>query len=88
MELPEIEEVEIQYLDQWFANLVDTVNYDLLKIEGAVIALEKILVNLDTAPIQYLKDSLNEMVKKINTGFDQISEQMNALDSRLKALGG
>ena len=88
MALPKIEQIELQYLDQWFANLVDAINYDLTKIEGAVVALSMQLTNIDTAPIQYLKDSLNNLVKDINNGFETIDNQFRALDSRIKAIGG
>lgn len=84
--LPNIENVEMQYLDLWFANIVDTINYDLTQIETAVPALAQLLTNVDTAPIQYLKDSLDNLVKNVNKGFDQINDQFRSLDSRIESL--
>lgn len=86
--LPEIKPVEIQYLDLWFANIVDTINYDLGKIEAAVPALSMQLTNLDTAPIHYLKDSLDELTTTLNKGFEQINDKFRSLDSRIAALEG
>lgn len=86
--LPKIDSVEMQYLDLWFANIVDTINYDLTKIESAVPALAQQLTNVDTAPIQYLKDSLDQLVKNVNKGFDQINDKFRSLDSRIESLEG
>ena len=88
MELPNISEIELQYLDQWFSNIVDTINFDLQKIEGAVVALNMQLTNLDAAPIQSLKDALNGLVEDLNEGFAQVGEQFDLLDKRLTAIGG
>jgi hypothetical protein len=88
VELPEIKQVETQTLDQWFSNVVDTVNYDLEQIESAVVALENALTTIDTAPIQYLKDSLNELVKNLNSNFSAITDKISSMDERLSALGG
>ena len=88
MELPKLEDIELQYFDQWLSNLVDSVNYDLQQIEIAVIALDKILVNIDAAPFQSLQESLNQMIKGINESFEQITEQFARYERRLKALGG
>lgn len=88
MELPKIDEIALQYFDQWLSNLVDTINFDLSQIEVAVVALNKILVNIDAAPFQSLQESLNELVKKINEGFAQINDQFTRFESRLKALEG
>lgn len=81
-----LKEVEIHELNQWFSNIVDTINFDLGKIEGAVPSLVNILTNIDTAPIAYLKDSLDELVKSLNKGFEQINDKFQSLDSRLKIL--
>lgn len=86
MALPKIDRVELQYLDQWFANIVDTINYDLGKIEGAVPALNKVLTNVDTAPIQYLRDSLDKLVDNINKGFEQIDDRLGKIESDIKTL--
>jgi len=88
VELPKLEDIELQYFDQWLSNLVDSVNYDLQQIEIAVIALDKILVNIDAAPFQSLQESLNQMIKGINESFEQITEQFARYERRLKALGG
>lgn len=85
--LPKIENIEMQYLDLWFANIVDTINYDLGQIETAVPALAQLLTNIDTAPIKYLKDSLDNLVKSINQGFEQINDKFRSLDSRIESLG-
>ncbi len=83
MALPKIDPVELHYLDLWFANIVDTINYDLGKIEGAVPALNMVLTNIDTAPIQYLTNSLDELVKSMNAGFEQVEQSFNSIESRL-----
>ena len=80
MALPKLEPVELHYLDLWFANIVDTINYDLGKIEGAVPALSMVLTNVDTAPIQYLKDSLDGLVKNVNAAFEQIENRLKGLE--------
>jgi uncharacterized phage infection (PIP) family protein YhgE len=87
-ELPKLKEVQLQYMDQWFSNLVDTMNTNLANIETAVVALSMQLTNLDTAPFQYLRDSLNELVNNVNDGFDKIQAEFKTLDSRIKAIGG
>lgn len=88
VELPKLKEVQLQYMDQWFSNLVDTMNTNLANIEAAVMALSMQLTNLDTAPFQYLRDSLNELVNNVNDGFEKIQDEFKTLDSRLKAIGG
>lgn len=87
MALPEIREVDLQYLNQWMSNLVDIINYDLNKIESAVPALSQVLTNTDPAPIQYLRDSLNELVNSLNSAFKQIDDRFRVLE-RTKSLGG
>ncbi len=86
MALPKIELIELHYLDLWFANIVDTINYDLAQIEDAVPALSMLLTNVDTAPIQYLKDSLDALVRDINEGFEKIGDQFRSLEARINAL--
>ena len=86
MALPNMKPIELQYLNQWFSTLVSSINFDLEKIEGAVIARDKELTNIDTAPLEYLKDSLNELVDNMNNGFEQIDDQFRSLDGRMKAV--
>lgn len=90
MELPNIKQVELQTLDQWFSTLVDTVNYDLQTIQAALVTLgqQVSLTTVDTAPIQYLKDSLNELVSNLNDSFSTINDAISSLDERITALGG
>ena len=88
MATPKLEQIELQYLDLWFANIVDTLNYDLGKIEIAVPALSMVLTNLDTAPIQYLKDSFTKLVDNINDAFEQIDDRLGKIESQLKTLQG
>jgi hypothetical protein len=90
VELPKIDEVQLSYIDQWFSNLVDKLNYDISQIESSFTALHVSaqLTNIDTVPIQYLKDSLNKLVKDINKGFDSIKNGFDSLDDRIKKLGG
>lgn len=78
--------MQLQNLDQWFSTLVDTLNFDLQTIEGAVVALSTKLTSIDTPPIQFLKDSLNELVSDLNKGFNEISEKLSSLDERVSAL--
>lgn len=85
--LPKVGFIKLDTLDLWFSNVVDAVNYDLGKIENAVPALNMVLTNIDTAPIQYLKDSLDELVKNINTGFDQIDDRLKTMEAKI-AQGG
>ncbi len=88
MALPDIEDVELQFMDQWFSNLVDAVNYDFQLVEGAVVALTDKLTTIDTAPIAYLNDSLKNLVKNINSAFGMIDKRLEEMDSRIKQLGG
>jgi hypothetical protein len=81
MALPKIKPVDLQYLDNWFSNVVDALNYDLGKIEDAVPTLDMVLTNIDTAPIQYLRDSLNKLVEDINVGFEQIDNRLRDIES-------
>lgn len=83
-ELPKLKQVDIKNLDQWFANLTDNINYDLGKIEGAVPALVKVLTNIDTAPIKYLKDSLDDLVNNMNKAIEQIDQRFRALEAEMK----
>ena len=78
MALPKMEKIDLQYLDQWFANVTGIINYDLQQIETAVPALNMVLTNLDVAPIQDLIDSLNELVDNINDAFDQIEDRLSS----------
>ena len=88
MALLKIEPVETQYLDTWFASIVDTLNYDLEKIEDAVPALDMVLTTMDTAPIQDLKDSLTKLVDNINKGFDQIEDRLGKIESQIQTQKG
>jgi len=82
MALPEMDKIDLQYLDSWFANLVDTLNYDIQKIEEEVPTLAMVLTNIDTAPIQYLKESLDKLIKSMNEAFKQIDERLSALEDK------
>lgn len=87
MALPKIENVELHTMDQWFANLVDTINYDLQLLQKATaLPLTEHLTNVDTSPIEYLNSSLQNMVKNINSAFDMINEKLGDMDSRIKQL--
>lgn len=86
MELPDIEKIELQDLDRWFSTLVDVLNYDFGQIEDAVIALDNQLTNVDTAPIQYLKNSLNRLVDNLNTSYAMIGNELRSMDERIKVL--
>lgn len=86
MELRDTKKVELQYLDQWFSNLVDTINYDLGQIEGAVPALSMQLTTVDTAPIRYLVESLNKLVDDLNDNMERISDSILSLEARIDAL--
>ena len=83
----DINQIEIQYLDRWFANIVDNSNFNIDQIVIAVPALENVLQTLDTAPIEYLKDSLNTLVTEITGALDKINDKITDLDVRLKAGG-
>jgi len=88
VELPKVENIELKYINQWFSNLVDTINFDLSQIETAVIALNKQLTTLDAAPTQYLSESLNKLVISINDGFEKIGMELQSLGDRITALEG
>ena len=88
MALPKIEPIDLQYLDLWCSGIVDTLNYDLDKIEGAVPILDKVLTTVDTAPIQYLKDSLTKLVDNINEGFEQIEDRLGKIESQIQTQKG
>lgn len=88
MELPKLEYADIHYLNTWFSNIVDAINYDLAQIEDAVPALSMMLTTLDTAPIQYLAASLNKIVDNINDGFSKIDSRLNQIESDIKVLQG
>lgn len=86
MELVNLKKMELQNLDQWFATLVDTLNYDIGLINGAVGSLTKNLTTVDTAPIQYLKESLNKLIIDLNESFEVIGDTFDSLDERITAL--
>lgn len=88
MALTRIDDIETHTMNQWFANLVDTLNYDLEKIMGAVSGLENALTAVDTAPIDYLTESLAQLVTNVNDNFDIINERLDELESRLDNLEG
>lgn len=85
-----LKKVEIQTLDQWFSTLVDTINYDLQIVQNSLVALgqQVSLTTVDTAPIQYLKDSLNELVENLNNNFSDKREAIVSLEDRVNALEG
>lgn len=90
MEHLNLKKVEIQTLDQWFSTLVDTINYDLQIVQNSLVALgqQVSLTTVDTAPIQYLKDSLNELVENLNNNFSDKREAIVSLEDRVNALEG
>lgn len=81
MALPSIKDVDIHYINNWFSNFVDNSNFNINKIEGAVVTLDKVLNTIDTAPIQYLTDSLNNLVSDINMAFKEIESRLKNLES-------
>jgi len=87
-ELTNVQEVELQFMDQWFSNLVDTVNYDLQTIMAAAGSLTPTLTTVDTSPIAYLTQSLNKLVETLNSNFDMIEERLRDMDSRINRPGG
>lgn len=87
MALPKLDPVDLHYLDLWLSNIADVINYDLGKIEVAVPTLSMILTNIDTPPIQYLRDSLEKLVDNVNNGFEQIDERLKKMESQMTAGG-
>jgi hypothetical protein len=85
-----IDEVEMSAFEQWLSNMVDTFNYDMATIIANVPALAAAMAitNFDPAPIQYFHDSLNKMVKNVNSALDKLADEMTRMDSRINALGG
>lgn len=81
MALPKLEKAELQYLDSWFANIVDAINYDLGKIEAAVPTLSMVLTNIDTAPVKYLRDSLDNLVDNVNKALELIDDRLRKIES-------
>ena len=88
MALPKIEPIETHHLDSWFAGIVDTLNYNLSKIEGSVPSLNKVLTTVDTAPIQHLKDSMTKLMDNINNGFDKIEDRLSKIESQIQTKNG
>lgn len=86
MALPDIKPVDLQYLDQWLTNLVDTLNVNLQKIMDEVPTLDRELTTIDAVPIQYLRDSLDDLVNNMNEAFEVIDDRFRELESRLTAL--
>lgn len=80
MALTKIEDINLQYLNIWFSNIVDAINFDLTKIQEEVPTLNMVLTTIDAAPIEYLKDSLVDLVKSVNEAFDQIDERLSRLE--------
>jgi hypothetical protein len=81
--LPNVERINIEILDQWFSVLIDTLNYDLGQIQTEVPTLVDLLTYIDTAPIAYLKDSLNDLVNNINKAFSDIDERLRMIESKI-----
>lgn len=77
MELPNI---DLQNLNRWFSNVVDTVNFDLSQIQIVVPDLNMLLTNLDTPPVEDFNDSLTKLVKSINDGFSQIQKRLDVIE--------
>ena len=82
MALPEIKEIELTLLDNWFSNLIDTLNFDLGQVTGQIPALDAIITNIDSAPIKYLKDSLDDLVSSLNESFKQIDERLSKIEGQ------
>lgn len=85
MALPKVEQVELQYMDTWFSNLVDNLNYDIGQIQASLADIdppENFLNTIDTSPIQYLRSSLQRMVNTLNEAFREIEERLGELESK------
>lgn len=89
MELPEIKKIEMQDLDRWFTTLTDGVNYNLQEIEKALplsLGANKNLSTIDTAPINYLKNALDELVTNLNKNLGGLSAEFAKMEKRIKSL--
>jgi predicted nucleic acid-binding Zn-ribbon protein len=83
-----IKYVSVQIIDNWFTNLVDTINYDLGQIEDQVPALADLLTTIDTVPIQYFREELRKLVDNINTNIDDINARLDSIESKLSSIQG
>lgn len=70
-------ELNINNLEQWFSNVVDIVNANNDALIANDAALDQVLTYLDTAPIQDIKNA-----------FKALYLAVEALDQRVKAIGG
>ena len=89
MELPEIKKIQMQDLDRWFSTLTDGLNYNLQEIEKALpssLGANKNLSTIDTPPIQYLKNALDELVSNLNKNLGGLSAEFAKMDKRIKSL--
>jgi hypothetical protein len=82
--LTNLKKVELQYLDQWFSTLVDSTNYNIGQIQIAVPVLNMLLTNLDTAPIKYLRESLDKLVDNIDEAFQQFDLRLRKIEEEMK----
>lgn len=63
--------------EQWLANIVDALNYDIGLINVAAGSLTTNLTTIDTPPIS----ALSELVKSINQRFDKIDQAIARMQS-------
>ncbi len=88
MELAKFKEFDTKYLEQWFADTVDIINYNTTKTQEVVGGLDKKLTSLDTVPFDELKDFFNNFIDHINDSFDKIMDAHKVLETKLNKLGG
>jgi hypothetical protein len=87
MALHKVQPIDLQYLNIWFSNIVDTLNYNIQQIETAVPTLAHLLTTLDTPPDEYLKDSFKKLVENINQSFNDIDDRLRSIESKITTLG-
>ncbi len=86
MAQPKIEHVQLQAIELWFANFVDTINYDLKQIETAVPSLNNLLTTIDTPPYKYLTDALNKLIDEVNEALEKNDDRIKSLESDVNDL--
>lgn len=79
--MEQINHAPMEYLDRWFANIVDTINDAFTQLNAKVATAN--LTTLDTPPIEYMEQWLNELTDNLNTSFKTIDSRLSSIEARL-----
>lgn len=66
-------DLNINHLQQWFANIVDIINENYRLIEAELPSLALTLTTVDTAPIDDIKNAFDQLQSKI----EMLENQLN-----------